>query len=172
MARRQNLDDRRSFKKLLSESLTESNFETVDKDQSGGGDDGSYIALQKSQNNYGWREKNGGDQIRAKGSGMHQSDDGVVYSVNRINIIENIESQKAFDRLQKNNNLVIEYDEGPSKCHCLEKLHLKIESELDRLRGLFRQREQELFHPLSFRLQTIEERLYRLEQDGDIRYKE
>ena len=38
---------------------------------------------------------------------------------------------------------------GPwgQKCDCLERLNLKIESELDRLRGLFRMKEMDLFHP-------------------------
>jgi len=58
------------------------------------------------------------------------------------------------------------------QCQCLEKLHLKIESELDRLRGLFRRREQEMFHPLSYRLQSIEERIDRIEEESEMKFKD
>jgi hypothetical protein len=34
------------------------------------------------------------------------------------------------------------------KCDCLEKLRLKVEQELDRLRGEFRKKELELISPL------------------------
>ncbi len=150
MAHRLNLEETKSLRKLLSESMSAeiSEFETLEKDQSGG-DASTHIAKQRSQNNYKWREKNGTDEIRARST--HNSEYGGVGLLNsRINTIENVESLKAFDRLQSNNNLMITYEDVT--CKCLEKLHLKIESELDRLRGLFRKREQDLFHPLSHRL--------------------
>jgi hypothetical protein len=34
------------------------------------------------------------------------------------------------------------------KCDCLEKLRLKVEQELDKLRGEFRKKEQDLIAPL------------------------
>ncbi|TNV79288.1 hypothetical protein FGO68_gene16938 [Halteria grandinella] len=56
-------------------------------------------------------------------------------------------------------------------CNCLDKLHLKIEGELDRLRGLFRQKEQEILTPISQRFFQFEEKLGSLQRyfEGRIR---
>ena len=42
------------------------------------------------------------------------------------------------------------------KCDCLEKLRLKVEQELDRLRGEFRKKELELISPLISKYEQIE----------------
>ena len=93
MAHRVNLEITQSLKKHVNESFTtESNFDTIDKDQGGG----AHIAKQRSQNNYNWRNKNGADEIRAKST---QNSEGPASGfANRINTIENIESLKAFDK--------------------------------------------------------------------------
>lgn len=98
MARRTNLENTRSLKKLLIDSFTAESgvFDSVDKDQGGGA--GAHIAKQRSQNNYNWREKNGADEIRAKST--HNSDGPASGFAIRINTIENVESQTAFDKFQ------------------------------------------------------------------------
>jgi hypothetical protein len=46
----------------------------------------------------------------------------------------------------------------------LERLHLKIESELDRLRGIFRKKEMEVFLPMTQRCVTLEEKMHMSER--------
>ena len=58
------------------------------------------------------------------------------------------------------------------KCDCLEKLNLKIESELDRLRGLFRMKEIDLFHPYLSRFNKVEELIAEVEERIDRRLRE
>jgi hypothetical protein len=42
------------------------------------------------------------------------------------------------------------------KCDCLERLRLKVEQEMDRLRGEFRRKEHELIAPLVRRYEQID----------------
>ncbi len=44
------------------------------------------------------------------------------------------------------------------ECECTEKMHLKIEQELDKMRGDFRRKEVELFGPLLGRINSLEQR--------------
>ena len=49
---------------------------------------------------------------------------------------------------------------------------MKIESELDRLRGLFRMKEMDLFHPYLSRFSKVEEWIARVEERIERRLRE
>ena len=49
---------------------------------------------------------------------------------------------------------------------------MKIESELDRLRGLFRKKEMDLFHPYLSRFNKVEEWIARVEERFERRLRE
>lgn len=43
------------------------------------------------------------------------------------------------------------------QCSCLEKVKLKVEQEIDRLQGIFRQKEEALLNPLISKFKRLEE---------------
>ncbi len=110
-----------------------------------------------------------------------------------INSVEVMDVAKASERLAQKHEIinvneedqrVIVRDDLPpdfesrgqqtthAKCDCLERLNLKIENELDRLRGLFRKKEMDLFHPYLSRFNKVEEWIERVEQRVEQRFRE
>jgi hypothetical protein len=53
----------------------------------------------KSQNNYSWRHKNQVDQLNASSGKGASSHTATAITGSRINVIENVEPMRAFDRL-------------------------------------------------------------------------
>jgi hypothetical protein len=58
------------------------------------------------------------------------------------------------------------------KCECLEKLRLKVEQELDKLRGEFRRKEVELIAPLLNKYAQIDQKIEGLKSYMNVRVKE